>query len=259
MLMTIHSAKGLEFPVVYVVALEHGILPHERSLNDAEKEEEERRLLFVAVTRAREELHLSHAVYRAFRGQQRMTVPSHFLLELPRDEMEVLAPAWSPGAAFGASRNRPWESDEIHEEEVWTPRSERAGGSENTDDDSLNAATADDDISFPFGAAATDEAGTTATPPDRDATRGERQTAALATLTTAAELASRNASQEAAVNPVSPDVFALGMAVRHPEYGLGKIMALSGNGSRRMATVQFVTMPGQKKFVLVKSPLRPAR
>src|SRR5262249_7600782 len=67
--MTLHAAKGLEFPVVYMVAVEQGILPHERSLAKAPEVEEERRLAFVGMTRAEEELHLCHARMREFRGQ----------------------------------------------------------------------------------------------------------------------------------------------------------------------------------------------
>ncbi|TWT40240.1 ATP-dependent helicase [Botrimarina hoheduenensis] len=86
-LMTLHAAKGLEFPVVFLMAVEDGILPHERSVNDPEQLEEERRLAFVGITRAEEELHLSHVLRRDFRGQRRIAIPSSFLLELPRDEM----------------------------------------------------------------------------------------------------------------------------------------------------------------------------
>ena len=91
-LMTLHAAKGLEFPVVYVVAVEDGLLPHERSRHEAAQLEEERRLLFVAITRAQHELQLSYAVYREFRGQRRRTVPSSFLMELPRGEMDLVEP-----------------------------------------------------------------------------------------------------------------------------------------------------------------------
>ena len=88
-MMTLHAAKGLEFPVVFIVAVEQGLLPHERSINDDEQLEEERRLVFVGITRAKEELQLSYAVHRDFRGQRRRTVPSPFLLEMPREEMEL--------------------------------------------------------------------------------------------------------------------------------------------------------------------------
>ena len=64
-------------------------MPHERSRHDEEKLEEERRLLFVGITRAREELQLSYAQYRSFRGQSAPTVPSSFLMELPRNEMKM--------------------------------------------------------------------------------------------------------------------------------------------------------------------------
>jgi len=87
-LMTLHAAKGLEFPVVYIVAVEDGLLPHERSKDSPDQLEEERRLLFVGITRAEQELQLSGAKYRDFRGQRLMTVPSRFLMELPRDEMD---------------------------------------------------------------------------------------------------------------------------------------------------------------------------
>jgi DNA helicase II / ATP-dependent DNA helicase PcrA len=88
-LLTLHAGKGLEFPVVFITAIEEGILPHERSRDEEMKLEEERRLLFVGMTRAEEELYLSLAAYRAFRGQRYPTIPSQFLMELPRDEMEV--------------------------------------------------------------------------------------------------------------------------------------------------------------------------
>jgi ATP-dependent DNA helicase UvrD/PcrA len=91
-LMTLHAAKGLEFPVVYLIAVEEGMLPHERSRDDRTQLEEERRLLFVGITRAEEELQLSYAAYRFHHGKNQMTVASSFLMELPRDEMEVHGP-----------------------------------------------------------------------------------------------------------------------------------------------------------------------
>jgi DNA helicase-2/ATP-dependent DNA helicase PcrA len=86
--MTLHAAKGLEFPVVYMLAMEQGILPHERSLMKNEELEEERRLAFVGMTRAQEELYLSYARMREFRGQTLYAVPSMFLEELPRDGID---------------------------------------------------------------------------------------------------------------------------------------------------------------------------
>jgi DNA helicase-2/ATP-dependent DNA helicase PcrA len=84
-LMTLHASKGLEFPVVYIIAIEEGILPHERSENEVMQIEEERRLLFVGITRAREELRLSRAERRDFRGVYSSTIYSRFLAEISHD------------------------------------------------------------------------------------------------------------------------------------------------------------------------------
>ena len=81
-LMTLHTAKGLEFDNVFIVGLEEGLLPHERSAEDEEELEEERRLLFVGITRAKQRLHISYARYRTYRGQLMRTIPSQFLFEL---------------------------------------------------------------------------------------------------------------------------------------------------------------------------------
>ena len=83
-LMTLHAAKGLEFDNVFIVGVEHGLLPHERSTtnDDLNELEEERRLFFVGITRAKAQLYISHAQYRTIRGQQLRTIPSQFLYEL---------------------------------------------------------------------------------------------------------------------------------------------------------------------------------
>jgi len=81
-LMTLHTAKGLEFENVFIVGLEEGLLPHERSSNNEDELEEERRLFFVGLTRAKSRLCLSCAKYRTFRGQMLRTIPSKFLYEL---------------------------------------------------------------------------------------------------------------------------------------------------------------------------------
>src|SRR5262245_31494817 len=83
--MTLQAAKGLEFPVVNIMAVEQGILPHARSIDISEEIEEERRLCFVGMTRAKEELYLSRAQFREFGGQHKYTIESDFLIELPSE------------------------------------------------------------------------------------------------------------------------------------------------------------------------------
>jgi DNA helicase-2/ATP-dependent DNA helicase PcrA len=84
-MMTLHSAKGLEFPVVFLVGLEEGIFPHSRSLLENSELEEERRLCYVGVTRARQLLYITHAGMRVVYGNYQAAVPSRFLLELPKE------------------------------------------------------------------------------------------------------------------------------------------------------------------------------
>ncbi|MGI5832101.1 MAG: ATP-dependent helicase [Thermoguttaceae bacterium] len=88
-LMTLHAAKGLEFPIVYIVAVEGNILPHERSLRDKKQMEEERRLFFVGLTRAKEFLRISRAEYREFRGSYAPTILSPFLYEIPPELLDI--------------------------------------------------------------------------------------------------------------------------------------------------------------------------
>ena len=89
-LMTVHAAKGLEFSEVFVVGLEEGLFPHSRSIIDKEQLEEERRLMYVAMTRAKEKLYLSYARQRLFFGQRNNGSPSRFLSEIPESLMETI-------------------------------------------------------------------------------------------------------------------------------------------------------------------------
>jgi DNA helicase-2/ATP-dependent DNA helicase PcrA len=92
-LMTVHSAKGLEFHTVFVSGLEEGLFPHENSLTEADGIEEERRLMYVALTRARRRLYLTFAQSRMLHGQTRFNVPSRFFREIPDALMKKVRPA----------------------------------------------------------------------------------------------------------------------------------------------------------------------
>ncbi|KAF1043786.1 UvrD-helicase domain-containing protein [Xylophilus sp.] len=94
-LMTVHSAKGLEFDAVFIGGLEEGLFPHENALSDRDGLEEERRLMYVAITRARKRLYLSHAQTRLLHGQTRYNVKSRFYEELPEEALKWLTPKFS--------------------------------------------------------------------------------------------------------------------------------------------------------------------
>ena len=112
-LMTVHSAKGLEFTSVFITGLEEGLFPHENSINEQNGLEEERRLMYVAITRAKERLYLSHTQSRMLHGQVRYNMPSRFLEELPSDSLKWLTPKakdarWG-GSNYGRSSGSTWQ------------------------------------------------------------------------------------------------------------------------------------------------------
>lgn len=106
-LMTLHSAKGLEFPVVFISGLEEGIFPHSRSLFEPQELEEERRLMYVGLTRARDHLYLLHAQQRMLFGEFKQNAPSQFLLDIPEELVESSAKAAAPMANPSSFSGRP--------------------------------------------------------------------------------------------------------------------------------------------------------
>ncbi|WP_150461926.1 DNA helicase PcrA [Nesterenkonia ebinurensis] len=111
-LMTLHTAKGLEFPVVFLTGMEHGVFPHQRSMSDAQQLAEERRLAYVGLTRAEQRLYLTRAESRSLWGQTQYNPPSQFLADIPEELVELsgTASSFSSPAAprydsrrFGAS------------------------------------------------------------------------------------------------------------------------------------------------------------
>jgi DNA helicase-2/ATP-dependent DNA helicase PcrA len=105
-LITLHAAKGLEFPVVFMVGLEEGLLPHKRALEDDRELEEERRLAYVGMTRAKDRLYLVHAHHRSTYGMGAASEPSRFLAELPEDLLASSRDAGTPFRRSGWSQRR---------------------------------------------------------------------------------------------------------------------------------------------------------
>ena len=114
MMMTLHSAKGLEFPTVVLAGLEEGLFPHSRSREDEAELEEERRLCYVGITRARKQLVLTSAARRRVFGEYQNTEPSRFIDEIPADLIEedrsrvgVALAAAAPDWSYRAESVRP--------------------------------------------------------------------------------------------------------------------------------------------------------
>ncbi|MDA7492672.1 UvrD-helicase domain-containing protein [bacterium] len=224
-LMTLHAAKGLEFPHVFIIGVEDDMLPHKRSKESEAELEEERRLLFVGITRAKEWLQLSCCKRRAMRGDVRPVIPSPFLNELPLEEMKRVE----------TSREQDWfdedpyASDDSFDEsypESWDLPDEASPESGKKKD--VETAAAPQEV-------APDET-TQLTEDDlaEAASRKKQQSVAVSiasSLKTAADLLT---------NPTTPlRAYGEGMVVRHADHGDGTIVSITGRGPKRIARVRF--------------------
>ncbi|MEM1424147.1 MAG: 3'-5' exonuclease, partial [Planctomycetota bacterium] len=182
-LMTLHAAKGLEFPAVAMIGLEEGLLPSIRSFESDENQEEERRLAFVGITRAMRHLTITSARYRTMRGVRERTIPSSFLKELPEDGVTV--------------------SDQAGDDDFVRPRREKRDQE------------AWDDYDFD----------------QRDPTE-----------------------VRASKSPKHKDGLDVGVVVTHPQFGTGRVAALSGFGVNRRARIDFDDV-GAKTLILAYARL----
>ncbi|MEY4439130.1 MAG: hypothetical protein RIQ36_594 [Pseudomonadota bacterium] len=118
-LMTVHASKGLEFDCVFITGMEEGLFPHENSMNDFDGLEEERRLMYVAITRARKRLYLSHSQTRMLHGQTRYNLKSRFFEELPEHTMKWITPARSAFADAMPTRRDAWQNNNGWQNNAW--------------------------------------------------------------------------------------------------------------------------------------------
>ena len=241
-LMTLHAAKGLEFPVVYLVAMEDGILPHERSLDQADQLEEERRLVFVGITRGREEVHASASRIRDYRGTRRISAPSIFLTEMTGTET-VLTGAEAP--ASGAAWAR-WgtDTDDLQEavandDATDTAASSPGRVSTTLRPDGLVLELEDSDVPADVGMRSL----------RRQKPAASRRHDLAASIGRASDLANRLGGQLGGQPPVKR-TYAIGQRVRHAEYGEGSLTGISGTGPRAVGTVIFDGPAGTRKFIL---------
>jgi DNA helicase II / ATP-dependent DNA helicase PcrA len=112
-LMTVHASKGLEFDVVFIGGMEEGLFPHENSMNDYDGLEEERRLMYVAITRARKRLYLSHSQTRMLHGQTRYNIKSRFFDELPEHAIKWITPQRQAFSDAPMSRKEAWGNSSL--------------------------------------------------------------------------------------------------------------------------------------------------
>jgi DNA helicase-2/ATP-dependent DNA helicase PcrA len=228
-LMTVHAAKGLEFPVVFLVGLEDGIFPHARSINDPAQLEEERRLAYVAITRAEKVLYISHSMRRRIYGEEMSAEPSQFLNEMPLDLIQDLSRggSWLSYARSSAVQDNIKTAKILRGEEVQSekPRSTYAGKTYNNTD-----AIAEFFKKKGVGSSPTIQ----------------KQASAFDNLKSASSSAAPSKIQSS--KSQSEESFVPGSHVRHAKYGKGLVLRREGTGDNVKLTVSFPGF-GQKKLI----------
>ena len=223
-LMTVHTAKGLEFPVVFVTGFEDGTFPHSRSLADEAELAEERRLAYVALTRARERLYLTRAAVRSAWGASNVMVASRFLDDIPPElmrwereasSMDSLRAGYGGFSAGYGGGYREGGYQGGYQGGTGSSYGGGYGGGRRVDED--------DDFSAPIGS-------------------GRRSSGKLGRVESAKDRAKARRSQKLGVK-AEPEAeesgIKLGDKVRHDAYGVGTVIALEGSGKSTVAKVEF--------------------
>jgi DNA helicase-2/ATP-dependent DNA helicase PcrA len=237
-LMTMHSAKGLEFPLVFIVGLEEGLFPHSRASASEEDLEEERRLCYVAITRAQKDLYITHAMQRRIFGEEDVTEPSRFLNELPLELMQNLSsgPSWLGFAERPETRH--------NREAAAAMRSEPARAVKKTSNYAGKTYNSVDGVREFFKSRATSRGGQQSRGAEERKVEGQRSRAEEPGRRgdTGSSQRDRSAASDA------PGQFRVGARVKHAKYGTGVVLRSEGAGDDAKLTVSFPGY-GQKKFV----------
>ncbi|MBA4123715.1 MAG: UvrD-helicase domain-containing protein [Acidobacteria bacterium] len=231
-MMTVHAAKGLEFPIVFLVGLEDGVFPHARSINDAKELEEERRLAYVAITRAEKILYVTHAMRRRVYGEEMAAEPSQFLNEMPLEMIHDLSrgSSWLSFAKSSSVKNNKHAAKVLRgEAETEKPRSTYAGKTYNSTDAiaeffKMKKSSQESEVSG--------------------------QEANSKPLSGFEKLKAAGSDQSKIQNPKSKIEVGLvpGSHVRHAKYGKGLVLRREGTGDNVKLTISFPGF-GQKKLI----------
>jgi DNA helicase-2/ATP-dependent DNA helicase PcrA len=244
-LMTAHSAKGLEFPLVFIVGLEDGLFPHSRSATDPKELEEERRLCYVAMTRAQRFLYVTHAMKRRVYGEELASEPSQFLNEMPLELMEDISPGKSwLSFARGSSAIDYGDGADSHPGLYRKERKKFPGKTY----DSV------DSIAEFFKQRATQlgntGGGLRSSPNASQSRRGPAATdrPAVDSSKQGSLLGSTSKRETGNSKPEPPSEFIPGSYVKHAKYGRGLVLRREGAGDTLKLTITFPGY-GQKKLI----------
>jgi DNA helicase-2/ATP-dependent DNA helicase PcrA len=226
-LMTVHMAKGLEFPIVFLVGLEDGIFPHSRSLNDPKELEEERRLAYVAITRAEKVLYITHSMRRRVYGEEMAAEPSQFLNELPLELIDDLSrgASWLSYARSTTAMSAKATISALKGEKPPPPKPKNLyTGKTYNSTDAVAEFFKKRDITIP-------------TTSQRQAE--EPKLSAYEKLKAAGTPESKR---------TDPSVLVPGSHVKHEKYGRGLVLRREGSGDNVKLTISFAGF-GQKKLI----------
>jgi DNA helicase-2/ATP-dependent DNA helicase PcrA len=231
-MMTVHSAKGLEFPVVFLVGLEEGIFPHSRSVNDQKELEEERRLAYVAITRAEKILYVTHAMRRRVYGEEIAAEPSQFLNEMPLEMIEDLShgSSWLSFARSSGVQSNKYAAAALRgRTETSKPKNVYSGKTYNSSDaiaEFFNKRNVEPKR-------------------PRDAeNRTEKPLTGFEKLKALASDQSKNQDPKSKIE----GGFTPGAHVQHAKYGRGLVLRREGSGDNVKLTISFPGF-GQKKLI----------
>ena len=245
-LMTVHTAKGLEFPVVFVTGMEDGTFPHTRSLAEETELAEERRLAYVALTRARERLYLTRAAVRSAWGAANAMPASRFLDDVPGETIDWKRLTSSMEALRGGGTG--WGSS-------WGEGGFGSGG-RRSGASRQSTYSDDDDFAPPVGGGAkrSGKLGRVETAQDRAAKRASARLEARGKQITPSSAGSAAASEDL---PAAVAGLRTGDQVRHDSYGVGTVVGLEGKGRSLTARVEFVIdgAPTTKRLILRYAPV----
>ena len=245
-LMTVHTAKGLEFPVVFVTGMEDGTFPHARSLAEETELAEERRLAYVALTRARERLYLTRAAVRSAWGAANAMPASRFLDDVPGETIDWKRLTSSMEALRGGGTG--WGSS-------WGEGGFGSGG-RRSGASRQSTYSDDDDFAPPVGGGAkrSGKLGRVETAQDRAAKRASTRLEARGKQSTPSSAGNAAASEDL---PAAVAGLRAGDQVRHDSYGVGTVVGLEGKGRSLTARVEFVIdgAPTTKRLILRYAPV----
>ena len=222
-LMTMHNAKGLEYPVVFIVGMEEGLFPSKRSLDEDKGVEEERRLCYVAITRAKKELILTNAKQRTMYGMTTTTIPSRFTEEIPEEYLDESA---KENIELGRRKQEKYTDNEYAKVESWISNT-------------FKSIDRNEDYSYDYGASY--------------GSSYSKKTGSSIGVDAASFLKNMNVGSIIKKDASSSDVKA-GDRVKHKKFGIGTVQTISADDDMTIAEIHFEKF-GMKRLIVTGTTL----